>query len=57
VLYSDDGLGESRHTVITASFGPLSGRRVVAGREADCVAVYRERRRSASTPRRPAAGS
>jgi hypothetical protein len=40
VLYSDDGAGESRHTVITAGFGPLRGRRVVAGREEDCAAVY-----------------
>lgn len=37
VLYSDTGLGESRHTVITAAFGPLRGRRVVAGREAECA--------------------
>jgi hypothetical protein len=39
VLYSDNGAGESRHTVITATFGPLRGRRVVAGREAECLAV------------------
>jgi putative hydrolase len=36
VLYADDGAGESRHTVITAAFGPLRGRRVVAGREDEC---------------------
>jgi hypothetical protein len=40
VLYSDNGGGESRHTVITAAFGPLRGRRVVAGREEECVALY-----------------
>ena len=40
VLYSDNGRGESRHTVITAAFGPLSGRRVVAGREDECLAAY-----------------
>ena len=40
VLYGDDGAGENRHTVITAGFGPLRGRRVVAGREEECVAVY-----------------
>jgi hypothetical protein len=40
VLYSDNGAGESRHTVITAAFGPLRGRRVVAGREAESIAVY-----------------
>ena len=41
VLYSDDGVGENRHTVITAAFGPLRGRRVVAGREEECVGVYK----------------
>jgi hypothetical protein len=41
VLYSDNGVGEGRHTVITASFGPLRGRRVVAGREAECLGVGR----------------
>ncbi|HEY7442815.1 MAG TPA: helix-hairpin-helix domain-containing protein [Vicinamibacterales bacterium] len=44
VLYSDNGVGENRHTVITAAFGPLRGRRVVAGREAECVAVYKPER-------------
>lgn len=39
VLYADDGAGESRHTVITAAFGPLRGRRVVAGREDECTLV------------------
>jgi hypothetical protein len=40
VLYSDVGDGESRHTVITAWFGPLRGRRVVAGREEECRQLY-----------------
>jgi putative hydrolase len=40
VLYGDDGEGEHRHTVITAAYGPLRGRRVVAGREEECRAVY-----------------
>jgi hypothetical protein len=40
VLYSDNGVGEGRHTVITAAFGPLRGHRVVAGREAECLPVY-----------------
>lgn len=48
VLYGDDGAGESRHTVITAAFGPLRERRVVAGREEECAAVY-EPKRPAST--------
>lgn len=42
VLYSDGAGGEERHTVITAAFGPLRGRRVVAGREDECLAFYRE---------------
>jgi hypothetical protein len=40
VLYADNGAGESRHTVITAEFGPLRGRRVVAGREDECRLAY-----------------
>jgi putative hydrolase len=39
VLYGDNGSGEHRHTVITATFGPLRGQRVVAGRENECRAV------------------
>jgi hypothetical protein len=41
VLYGETDVGESRNTVITAGFGPLRGRRVVAGREAECAAAYR----------------
>jgi DNA polymerase (family X) len=40
VLYGDNGSGEHRHTVITARYGPLRGRRVVAGREDECLALY-----------------
>ena len=40
VLYGDNGAGEHHHTVITAGYGPLRGRRVVAGREDECHAVY-----------------
>ena len=40
VIYGDNGTGESRHTVITAAFGPLRGRRVVAGREDECERFY-----------------
>jgi DNA polymerase (family X) len=42
VLYGDDGGGENRHTVITAGYGPLRGRRVVAGREDECLAAARD---------------
>jgi putative hydrolase len=56
VLYSDNGVGESRHTVITATFWPLRGRRVVAGRETECLAVYEpERLSSTDEPRTRAA--
>jgi putative hydrolase len=40
VLYYDDSSGERQHTVITATRGPLRDRRVVAGREAECLAFY-----------------
>jgi putative hydrolase len=40
VLYHDDGPGERQHTVITAMYGPLRGRRVVAGHEDECAALY-----------------
>lgn len=39
VLYSDDGVEERQHTVITAGRGPLRGHRVVAGRERECAAL------------------
>lgn len=40
VLYCDGGAGEMRYTVITAAYGPLRGRRVVAGREEECAAAH-----------------
>lgn len=41
-----DGLGpEQRFTVITAGAGPLAGRRVVRGREAECLRLARPSRR------------
>jgi hypothetical protein len=40
VLYYDGGRGEGQSTVITATRGPLAGRRVVAGREDDCERHY-----------------
>ena len=40
VLYGDDGSdGEHQYTVLTATRGPLHGRRVVAGRERECEAA------------------
>lgn len=40
VLYCDGDLGELRFTVVTAASGPLAGRRVVRGRESDCLRFY-----------------
>jgi len=45
VLYADGGRGERQWTVITARRGVLEGRRVIAGREAECGRYYSERRR------------
>jgi hypothetical protein len=43
VLYSKEAGGERPHTVFTATYGPLRGRRVVAGREGECEAFYAAR--------------
>ncbi|MFZ2652511.1 MAG: DNA-binding protein, partial [Burkholderiaceae bacterium] len=41
VLYGEDKEhGERQYTVVTAALGPLAGRRVVRGREAECRAWY-----------------
>ena len=40
VLYYDGGRGERQATVITAQRGPLAGRRIVRGREEECVRHY-----------------
>jgi putative hydrolase len=42
VIYGDNGSGESRHTVITAAFGGLRGRRVVAGLEDECRKLFEQ---------------
>lgn len=40
VVYYDRGDGERQCTVITASYGPLDGKRIVRGREAECLDYY-----------------
>jgi DNA polymerase (family X) len=40
VLYYDGGHGERQCTVITSQRGPLTGKRVVRGREGECVSSY-----------------
>ncbi|MDX1660621.1 MAG: helix-hairpin-helix domain-containing protein [Gemmatimonadota bacterium] len=41
VLHADDGARERQATVLTSTRGPLEGRRIVAGREAECLEHYR----------------
>lgn len=45
VVYVDGGRGERQYTVVTARLGPLKGRRVVRGREGECVLHFRGRQR------------
>lgn len=52
VLYSDGVDGERQCTVVTAHHGPLVGRRVVRGREADCITHYHLNAPRASATRR-----
>jgi hypothetical protein len=40
VIYYERGGGERQATVVTANSGPLQGRRVVRGREAECREYY-----------------
>ncbi len=40
VLYYDGRDGEQQCTIVTAPAGPLKGRRVVRGRERECIAHY-----------------
>ncbi|MBI2230659.1 MAG: hypothetical protein HYU46_16375 [Deltaproteobacteria bacterium] len=49
VLYYDGRDGERQCTVITSQRGPLTGKRIVRGREVECLSYYREIE-SRSTP-------
>ncbi len=40
VYFYDDHHVEGQHTVVTETHGPLEGRRVVRGREAECLGYY-----------------
>jgi predicted flap endonuclease-1-like 5' DNA nuclease len=42
VIYRDDHNGGGQWTVVTSQFGPLRGRRIVRGREAECKDFYLE---------------
>lgn len=52
VIYADGGREERQYTVVTANRGPLKGRRIVRGRETECLELYRARskRRRRRTP-------
>jgi hypothetical protein len=41
VVYLEHGHDEGQWTVVTARLGPLAGRRIVRGREAECAAHHR----------------
>ena len=56
VIYSEDKEhGERQYTVVTAPVGPLAGRRVVRGREADCRAWYSQAQVKAQAKEKPSA--
>jgi DNA polymerase (family X) len=40
VIFHDDSEGERQNTVITAERGPMAGRRIVRGREQECLRFY-----------------
>jgi DNA polymerase (family 10) len=40
IYYYDNDHDEGQHTVVTETRGPLKGRRVVRGREAECGDIY-----------------
>ena len=42
VVYYEKGKGENQCTVVTETRGPLKGKRVIRGREAECREHYRE---------------
>ncbi len=40
LFFYDDDHVEGQHTIVTETHGPLAGRRVVRGREAECIVHY-----------------
>jgi putative hydrolase len=42
VIYRDDHDGHGQWTAITASYGALSGQRIIRGREEDCRRYYEQ---------------
>jgi predicted flap endonuclease-1-like 5' DNA nuclease len=50
VLYYDGGRTERQCTVVTEHRGPLANKRVVRGRETECIDYYREKRKEPQHP-------
>ena len=48
VFYRDDHGGHGQWTVITSTLGKLTGRRIVRGREAECLDFYERQERKKS---------
>ncbi len=48
VIYRDNQNGTGQWTVVTAHYGPLQGKRVVRGREAECERYYAEQAKAPS---------
>ncbi len=42
IYFYDDHHREGQHTVVTETHGPLGGKRVVRGREAECISYYED---------------
>jgi hypothetical protein len=57
VLYFDDEGRDGQYTVITAQWEPLKGKRIVRGRESECVAHYRQAILRAAEGQGPYAGT
>jgi putative hydrolase len=47
VIYFDGRAGERQCTVITSAYGPLAGKRIIRGRERECMEHYLHRDRAA----------
>jgi DNA polymerase (family X) len=48
ILYYDDDHGERQCTVVTGRSAPLAGKRIVRGREADCISYYHSQKPGAA---------
>ncbi len=48
IVYRDDDDGHGQWTLITAQYGPMRGKRIIRGREAECAAWYTQERQRAT---------